>query len=746
MESDLVQIPIPESHRKDPAWNHVHMFKHEDRVQLRCIYCSKLFKGGGINRIKQHLAKQKGDAAVCERVPPNVQDQMKQKLSGSVTKRRRKDKIVEDLANVNQVPSEVDVGLFEKEFVVNAEVQSVGTPNVPQLGPDLFVNGQGTYSAMGVSRKKGKERSIRATADDAALRSSGFGAKTVNNNLHMAVGRFLFDIGAPVDAVDSVYFKPMVDALVSVGLESVMPSPNDIRGWILKKSVEEVRTDVNKLASAWEKTGCSILINQEKTETKILLNILIYSPEGTCFLKSVDASGFSSSSGDFHELLKQVVEEVGAKNVLQVITDNEEISFVAARRLADTFPNLYWTPCAVSSVDMIFRDFAKVDWINSVLERAKSITRFVYNHSTVLNIMRRHTSGNDIVEPALTHSATNFTTLKRIIALKHNLQSMITSQEWMESRYLKEPGGLEMLDIMNDELFWSSGALITRLTNPLLRVLRIAGSQKRPAMGYIYAGMYRVKETIKRELVKEEDYMIYWEIIDHWWQQQWQHPLYAAGFYLNPKFFYSFEGGNLPNEVVSGMFDSIERLVPDIMVQDKIIKEMNLYKDATGNFARPMAIRARDTLLPAEWWSTYGGTCPNLARFAIRVLSQTCSSLGLSPNHTPITQFHDVKNCLEHQRLRDLVFVQYNSRLKQIRSKEQKESATDPTSVDAIGVVDDWLCENNVSLLDCSGSDWMALDSPAVNAMLLEPPGDDIAELGSGFDDYEVLKIVKNVE
>ena len=56
-------------------------------------------------------------------------------------------------------------------------------------------------------------------------------------------------------------------------------------------------------------------------------------------------------------------------------------------------------------------------------------------------------------------------------------------------------------------------------------------------MGYIYAGIYRAKEAIKKELIKREGYIVYWNIIDHWWEQHWNLPLHAAGFYLNPKFF-----------------------------------------------------------------------------------------------------------------------------------------------------------------------------------------------------------------
>lgn len=215
--------------------------------------------------------------------------------------------------------------------------------------------------------------------------------------------------------------------------------------------------------------------------------------------------------------------------------------------------------------------------------------------------MRRYTFGIDIVRPGECLCITNFMTLKQIADLKLNLQSMVTSQEWMGSSYANTVEGLVLLDTLTNRSFWSSVILINRLTDPLLRALNIVGSKKRAAMGYVFAGIYRAKEMIKRELPKREDYMFYWNIIDCRWKNLWHHPLHTAGFYLNPKFFYSVEG-DMANSIVSGVFDCIERFISDIEVQDRIVKEINLYKDAAGDLGRKLAIRARDSLLPGEYF------------------------------------------------------------------------------------------------------------------------------------------------
>ncbi|KAM1819737.1 hypothetical protein TB1_001382 [Malus domestica] len=247
----------------------------------------------------------------------------------------------------------------------------------------------------------------------------------------------------------------------------------------------------------------------------------------------------------------------------------------------------------------------------------------------------------------------------------------------------------------------------------------MVGSEKRPAMGYVYAGMYRAKETIKKELVKREEYMVYWmNIIDQRWEQLWHSPLHAAGFYLNPKIF----------------------------TVSKEICIVILSRSAAGDFRRKMAIRARDTLLPAEWWSTYGGGCPNLTSLAIRILSQTCSSIGYRRNEIPFGKAHSTRNCLERQRISDLVFVRYNLRLKQMVGKNIGQDVIDPISFKNISMTEDWVTGKDMCLDDNGSSDWMELDSNSASTMLLGPSNDDANDLGSGFDDYEIFSKAKDGE
>nr|KAJ0213826.1 hypothetical protein LSAT_V11C400221820 [Lactuca sativa] len=67
---------------------------------------------------------------------------------------------------------------------------------------------------------------------------------------------------------------------------------------------------------------------------------------------------------------------------------------------------------------------------------------------------------------------------------------------------------------------------------------------------------------------------------------------------------------------------------------------------------------------PGTWWMTYGNSTPTLQKMAIKILSLTTSSSGCERNWSAFEGIHTKKrNKLDSQRLHDLVYVQFNSKL-----------------------------------------------------------------------------------
>jgi len=97
----------------------------------------------------------------------------------------------------------------------------------------------------------------------------------------------------------------------------------------------------------------------------------------------------------------------------------------------------------------------------------------------------------------------------------------------------------------------------------------------------------------------------------------------------------------------------------------------------------------------ANWWESFGSHCPQLQKFAIRVLSQPCSASGCERNWSVFERIHTKKrNRLEQKRLNDLVFVQYNLRLRR-NQLLNKRPDTDPIVLDDVDPTSDWVAETH---------------------------------------------------
>ncbi|XP_072995838.1 uncharacterized protein [Typha latifolia] len=677
--SEIV-LPIG-TQKHDPAWKHCLMIRSGGRTKLKCMYCLKLFLGGGIHRIKEHLARHKGNASCCSKVPPEVQMAMQQSLEGAAVRKKKKLKLAEEMKKLNPCTSQTE-GLE-----LDGALQMIPFNEMLDLGAvQVEVKEEGAVKTQEKGRKKRARQSshppplpsIAIAGDIGAPAKFNSGAVVDKDQIYMAIGRFFYETGVPLEAVKSVYFQPMLDAIASAGSGLESFSYHDFRGWILKKSMEEVSVQLDFYKTSWNRTGCSVLADEWTTEN--------------------------------------------------------------GKRMTETFPTLFWSPCAFQCIDAMLEDFGKMDAINEIIENAKSITGFIYNNAYVLNMMKKYTHGKDLLLPAETRAAMNFITLKNMTSLKEELSSMVTSEEWIDCQLSKKPGGIAVTNLIGSSTFWSSCSAIVRMTEPLVRLLKLVCSNKRPAMGYIYVGIHQAKEAIKKELVKKSDYLPYWQIIDWRWERQLPRPLHAAGFFLNPHFFESIRG-EISNEITSGMLDCIERLVPEVKIQDKIQKELNLYRsEGAGDFRRKMAIRARRSLLPADWWYTYGGACPNLSRLAIRILSQACSAKGCDRTRIPFEQIHNQRmNFLEHQRIYDLTFVQYNLRLQQ--KQQLKINGFDPISIDNTSTVDDWVVEKSAMLSGAAEpSNWMDLNQPVVEGISpINLNDEEVEAFIAGLDD-EVIQ------
>ena len=241
--------------------------------------------------------------------------------------------------------------------------------------------------------------------------------------------------------------------------------------------------------------------------------------------------------------------------------------------------------------------------VKECLKDAMFVNGYIYNFVGLVNLMRKFTNQRNLHRPAITRFATSFITLAQIHKQKLNLQKMVTSKEWHETKWAKESKGKEVTMILLKETFWRDIVYTLKVTGPLVSVLRLVDGERKPAMGYIYEAMDRAKDTIKKSFsYNEQHYKKVEEIIDRRWSCQLSRPLHYAGYVLNPSTFYKDPENIKQNEkIIEGLHACIERLSPDTDTEDEILKQLNKYYEATNLFGRSAAVRQRTILPPGNY-------------------------------------------------------------------------------------------------------------------------------------------------
>ncbi|XP_042984801.1 uncharacterized protein LOC122313688 [Carya illinoinensis] len=514
---------------EDPAWAHARVVPGA-RNNTECLYCNKVIRGGRITRLKYHLVGIPGNVEACKKVSEDVKWQMKELLDEMKRSKEKKRKIS------SEIGGDIDLTSDDIDDSNNMEGQS-------QLS-----------KGKGKSGESGTGKSVGGLSRFFAPRTTPGAQPSIKNSMcsnemlvqaKMVVARSWSDSNLPFNTAQSKFYQSVIDAMTAIGPGFKGPSLYELRGNLLKMTVNEVQDYLQQIKKIWNDTGCTLMVDGwTNQKQQSIINFLVYRSKGTMFLKSVDTSGLRKDAETLFNIFNEVVQEIGAENLVQFITDNDASYKAAGKKLQQKYGSFYWSPCAAYCIDLMLENFSDPRYfplIDDTIKKVKKITKFIYNHGWVLALMRQEfTKGHDLCRPAIT-------------------------------------------------------------SEPLVRVLRLVDGDEKLAMGYLYDAMEIAKENIKARCNNQVSiFSPFTRIIDSRWDKQLHSPLHAAGCLLNPGIFYS--PALKKNDVVRGFNSCVMKIELDPDDQDKIIAELDLYNNAVGEFGHSLAICQRDKLNP-EWVS-----------------------------------------------------------------------------------------------------------------------------------------------
>ncbi|KAK2654059.1 hypothetical protein Ddye_013915 [Dipteronia dyeriana] len=158
------------------------------------------------------------------------------------------------------------------------------------------------------------------------------------------------------------------------------------------------------------------------------MNLCVNCKEDTGFLSSKDSSTEAHMGENIFKYVLCTIEEVGPKNVVQVVTDNASNNMAATKMLKVKMPSIFWSSCAIHTINLMLEGIDKLPKFKNTLEEAKSFTIFIYAHHTTLTLIRAFTRKRDIVRPGVTRFASAFLTLASLLE-KKKLRAMFTSTD-----------------------------------------------------------------------------------------------------------------------------------------------------------------------------------------------------------------------------------------------------------------------------------------------------------------------------
>ncbi|KAK8930493.1 hypothetical protein KSP39_PZI016120 [Platanthera zijinensis] len=137
----------------------------------------------------------------------------------------------------------------------------------------------------------------------------------------------------------------------------VPPGYNALRTTLLQKEKSNITRMLQPIKDTWPQKGISLVSDGwTDAQRRPLINFMAASEDGPVFLKAVDASGEYKDRHYIAKLMIEVINEVGAENVIQVITDNAPVCKAAGAIVEARFPHIFWTPCVVHTLNLALKN------------------------------------------------------------------------------------------------------------------------------------------------------------------------------------------------------------------------------------------------------------------------------------------------------------------------------------------------------------------------------------------------------
>jgi hypothetical protein len=174
-----------------------------------------------------------------------------------------------------------------------------------------------------------------------------------------------------------------------------------------------------------------------------------------------------------------VVADVGKNNVVQVITDNGSNYKKAYRYLTNECLHITCQPCLAHTINLMLKTIDEFLDHKSVIDSAKLIARWLYNHEKLHTMMKTAIGGN-LVRWNATCFGTNYLFLGSFLRRKYRFMQWMATPQLQKFGYLDFNAGKYAHACLSSLPWWDNLKRIVESVQPLYAFLRFADQKRIP--------------------------------------------------------------------------------------------------------------------------------------------------------------------------------------------------------------------------------------------------------------------------
>ncbi|GBG77545.1 hypothetical protein CBR_g23990 [Chara braunii] len=310
---------------------------------------------------------------------------------------------------------------------------------------------------------------------------------TRNEHTSLFLDNFLFCMNQPFNLVDNEYFLEFIDAVKKAHPSWLPYHRDDARTRRLDSTFGRTRADVTAMTMKWQVKGCMLQMDGwSDRRNRPHLNVMVSSPIGTVFWKSVCMEGKDKDSAAYFKILDGVIKEIGSNAVVGVVMDNARVCVKAGKMVEAAYPQIFRVGCTAHALDLALEDMYKqLGWLAVVVDAGNVVGKFFTNVDKARAMFDKFSPNLKLKRPAVTRFATSHDRLASLKRGRNALEKCVCDTAWVDKMVRADQlaAFCEVTSIvLGRDGFWDKVEKALAVMSPVVELLRLVQQCRRRRM------------------------------------------------------------------------------------------------------------------------------------------------------------------------------------------------------------------------------------------------------------------------